>query len=430
MEDSSRGDGLEIEAHLSPDELPDKNVCLIYWSVYLVFSLFESLFGLLAFPIYVNVKIALFLHMVIPFTLGIPFTLRNKVLLGLVLKFLKKNLPEIFNAYACSISFSNGKSQEVSSEEVEGVASVQADGGIVILSSDSSQVLSQTGQNRFFKICTLKVEVAIIDSKGDPVEGATIRLVSPHFEGIDMPVVSSDIHGKFRLSLRYGVWTIEVSHQSYAVTYKTIEVLTGGTLSMTLHLSSLQKKKVCIENGHVDFGPAEGARLTIPVGTKFVFDEIIENDEDMQYKGSSIYVKYTFIDSTDSNQLLCFPGNFEAVCPNDGDSKILESFNAVYIDFETEESGRKLKLENGSFVKITMPIATQENLRGTYLWNYNFNAWHYANLGSRSVYRGKATFQVSSSGWKNIDKPWPRRLIEGRLTGDALRGLGSSRYNL
>lgn len=59
-----------------------------------------------------------------------------------------------------------------------------------------------------------------------------------------------------------------------------------------------------------------------------------------------------------------------------GSSDLLESFNALFIDFRDPSDGKPLNLRDGSKINITMPVRDKAPIDDqTYFWEYRDSSW-------------------------------------------------------
>lgn len=214
---------------------------------------------------------------------------------------------------------------------------------LVFTNCSKSDDNSNSNSYNFGNATTSNFAGKIVDENNNPISGVTIEMGGM--------TITTDASGSFALS------NVSVKERFAYMTAKKAGYMNGsrmvtpheGVNDVTIML--LAKNVVAtIQSGQT-------SEVTIPGGTKVIFDGAFVTENGASYQGN-IKIAAHYLSPTDPNVTLKMPGNLIGE-RTDGSITGMATFGMVNVELYGDDN-QKLQLANGHVANISMPIASEQ----------------------------------------------------------------------
>jgi hypothetical protein len=229
----------------------------------------------------------------------------------------------------------------------------------------------------------------VVDASSNPISGVTIK--------IGNETAQTDANGVFKIN---GAQVYE--HFAYITAKKMGYV--DGSRSMIPTAGKNNVKIMLVSNASTaTIHTGNTATVSLPSGTKVVFDGAFQTESGTAYSGD-VSVSIYHLMSSDANITSLMPGMLYAR-GSDGMAKMLQTFGMLHVEL-TGSGGQKLQIATGHTAKITMKIDDSQLATAPStipLWHFDETNGYWKQEGAAVKTGNTYVGSVSHFSWWNCD---------------------------
>ena len=267
---------------------------------------------------------------------------------------------------------------------------------IIIFAQESKVKLCEEERKKLTNEIPIKIIGSIINKEKEPIKDAIISVNKRQ-------ITISNIFGLFIINipicLKPSEYILEFFHQDYAYSQKRLLIEENILDVIDMEINLLKFKK----NSYEIFEEWTDRKIILP-DSNFIIDFPVKCF-DQKFKMTIAEL------NADSNELVCFPGDFSAVSLSN-EEIYLESFNSVYIKFENSNE-KKVKLQKE--VSVSFNISEEKSpMSFVTFWKFNkkMGKWKEMNSTRSSSF---ISTNIRRGGWYNVDRKLNTRLFNGQI---------------